>query len=288
MPASPHSQTPETPAPSAPECPRGIGRRTVLRAGVAGIGIGGAALVVGSGASAGGTPAYRFHIDPRARHQRIEGFGASGAWWARTSAPGRSATQRGGSAAVLAQSGHRPVPVPLQHRRRTRRDDPGPVANHGDLRDRARTLRLGSRRRCPVVPAGRCRARRRGLRRLRQQPAAPTDGQRPHLRHPWRGVEPAAGELRAVHALSPGHRAPLPRRRGDRLPLHQPDQRAPVGVGRSEPGGLPLRARRGARAHPHGHRRLRRERLEHGRLGAGVRRVQGRLLRAGLRRHTPG
>lgn len=82
MPASPRSETPEPPSHGAPDGPGGVGRRTVLRAGVAGIGIGGAALVVGSGASAGGTSDYRFHIDPSHRHQRIEGFGASGAWWA--------------------------------------------------------------------------------------------------------------------------------------------------------------------------------------------------------------
>lgn len=74
------------PSPADPRPPSGIARRSVLRAGVvAGIGIG----VAGSAGNADpatahptSSPAYRFHVDTSLRHQRIEGFGASGAWWA--------------------------------------------------------------------------------------------------------------------------------------------------------------------------------------------------------------
>lgn len=67
--------------------PTGVGRRTVLKAGVAaGVGLGAAGSALGAdGAAARPTtssPAYTFRVDPTQRHQRIEGFGASGAWWA--------------------------------------------------------------------------------------------------------------------------------------------------------------------------------------------------------------
>jgi len=97
MPASTHHDDTvphEAAGPDEHAGPGALGRRTVLRAGVvAGLGLGVAAPAFagdaarpngsgGGGSSGGGAAAYRFRIDPSERHQRIEGFGASGAWWA--------------------------------------------------------------------------------------------------------------------------------------------------------------------------------------------------------------
>lgn len=93
MPASRHHDSTESEAPvSRGESDEagGVGRRTVLRAGVvAGLGLGvaspafaGDAVRPGTGGGEASSPAYRFRIDPTDRQQRIEGFGASGAWWA--------------------------------------------------------------------------------------------------------------------------------------------------------------------------------------------------------------
>ncbi len=95
---SPYSQSDPTAAARLRPVPR-LSRRALLDASVAaGIAVGGGAVTGtradAAGAAAGGSaaparggapaaaPAYRLHVDPATRHQRIEGFGASGAWWA--------------------------------------------------------------------------------------------------------------------------------------------------------------------------------------------------------------
>lgn len=84
MPASTSSDATGPQTVGSPDDHDALARRTVLRAGVAaGIGLGAVPAVVGGAAAhGGGTPAYRFEIDPGRRRQRVQGFGASGAWWA--------------------------------------------------------------------------------------------------------------------------------------------------------------------------------------------------------------
>lgn len=80
-------QRPTDPTTVRQDSARGVPRRVVLGAGLA------AGLAVGPAANASGvspvrgpgatpaTPSYRATIDPETLHQRIDGFGASGAWW---------------------------------------------------------------------------------------------------------------------------------------------------------------------------------------------------------------